>query len=86
MGNMFFTFLIIYGRGWLEKSIIAGDGFCSQGEVLIRDGKCRDLKTIKKDDEITIHTRAALLSGTERTDSKDDIESCSKNEIGQTKY
>jgi hypothetical protein len=74
----FFTFLIIYGRGWLEKSIIACDVFLPQGEVLVREGKCRDLKTIKKDDEITIHTRAALLSGRKKQIVKTTFKSTAK--------
>jgi hypothetical protein len=37
--------------------------YFTQGEVIVRGGKCRDLKTIKKEDEVLLSTRATLLNG-----------------------
>lgn len=43
------------------------------GEVIVRDGKCRDVKTIKKEDEVTLVTQAKLLNGALLDESEDRI-------------
>ena len=45
-----------------KKAKVPTSGYF-KGEVVVRDGKCRDIKTIKKEDEVTLHTQAKLLNG-----------------------
>ena len=49
-------------RNYSKKAQVPTSGYF-KGEVVVRDGKCRDIKTIKKEDEVTLHTQAKLLNG-----------------------
>jgi len=43
------------------------------GEVIVRGGKCRDLKTVKKEDDVLLNTRAFFLNGALLDESEDRV-------------